>query len=348
MTGTSFFLWVLECYPAMAKQVEAVMSEVKTSDEGLGVESSPCKSNNVCTKETESQRAQASYERIMAKLKSLNDDVKHLNQSLEDLSKAQKRHEEHTDTKYAETQERINFMNYRILEIRQLTGPGGLSKAHIARIRKMKRGSIFQDKSDNYADVDDEEEEMLKESEAIVKESVVNAMKKNVKRDQSPTKSRKPTRSKSPVKKPEGKEKNLLEIFSHEDNSEASSTKDSGFEEEHKNISPRKSGQNIIIKKPNYPKKKERSKSPQKSNNAVRKTSDKQVKSDISNKAKSSLKVPDNLVPTPPPPAMSLSTHDEVLADNISSSDLKSLSSKSVNNDSNYEFDEDDLFSGMM
>ena len=39
-------------------------------------------------------------------------------------------------------------MNYRILEIRQLTGPGGLSRAHIKRIRKLKRGSIFEDKNE--------------------------------------------------------------------------------------------------------------------------------------------------------------------------------------------------------
>lgn len=114
-------------------------------DEGLGPE---LPGKVVCSRESDSRRAEASFARIMTIMQTLNSDMKNMNQSIEDLAKAQRDHEEHTDRTYTDNQERINFMNVSILEIRQLTGPGGLSRAHIQRIRRMKRGSIFEDKND--------------------------------------------------------------------------------------------------------------------------------------------------------------------------------------------------------
>ena len=195
----------------------------------------------------------------MKKLKSLNEDMKILHNSIDELSLGQREHEEHTDRAYADTQERINFMNYRILEIRQITGTGGLSKVHIQRIKQMKRGSIFADRNDNCDDAD-LTEEMLKESEDIVKQQVISVWKKKTEKDvraPSPSKSRsksptKTSRSKSPVKNtqirsnsPTKKSRSVsppkakpqantvvdtLAVLG-EDNSEASSTKDSGYED---------------------------------------------------------------------------------------------------------------------
>ena len=45
--------------------------------------------------------------------------------------------------------------SHRILEIRQLTGPCGLSKAHIQRIKKIKSGSIFEENADTCGDYGD-------------------------------------------------------------------------------------------------------------------------------------------------------------------------------------------------
>ena len=195
----------------------------------------------------------------MKKLKSLNEDMKILHNSIDELTLGQREHEEHTDRAYSDTQERINFMNYRILEIRQITGTGGLSKVHIQRIKQMKRGSIFADRNDN---CDDAEltEELLKESEDIVKQQVISVWKKKTDKEArapSPSKSRtksptKTSRSKSPVKNsqprsnsPTKKSRSVsppkakpqantvvdtLTVLG-EDNSEASSTKDSGYEE---------------------------------------------------------------------------------------------------------------------
>ena len=100
-----------------------------------------------CSRETEADKAQASFTRIVTKLQSLNKEVKTLSRSVGDLTEAHERHTEKTKKNNEETQDRINFMNYRILEIRQLTGPAGLSVAHLARIKKIKRGSIFEDKT---------------------------------------------------------------------------------------------------------------------------------------------------------------------------------------------------------
>ena len=198
----------------------------------------------------------------MKKLKSLNEDMKILHNSIDDLTLGQREHEEHTDRAYSDTQERINFMNYRILEIRQITGAGGLSKVHLQRIKQMKRGSIFADRLDNPEDAE-LNEEMLKESEDIVKQQVISVWKKKTDKEaraQSPSKNRsksptKTARSKSPVKnmqnrskspsknsragsppksKPKSEKANtIMETLavSGEDNSEASSTKDSGYEE---------------------------------------------------------------------------------------------------------------------
>ena len=100
-----------------------------------------------CSKESDSDKAQASFARIVTKLQSLNREVKTLSKSVGDLTEAHEKHTEKSKRNNEDTQDRINFMNYRILEIRQLTGPRGLSAAHLARIRKMKRGSIFEDKT---------------------------------------------------------------------------------------------------------------------------------------------------------------------------------------------------------
>ena len=185
--------------------------------------------------------------------------MKILHNSIDELSLGQREHEEHTDRSYSNTQERINFMNYRILEIRQITGTGGLSKVHIQRIKQMKRGSIFADRNDNCDDAD-LTEDMLKESEDIVKQQVISVWKKKADKEvraPSPSKSRtkspvKTSRSKSPVKNtqirsnsPTKKSRSVsppkakpqantvvdtLTVLG-EDNSEASSTKDSGYEE---------------------------------------------------------------------------------------------------------------------
>ena len=209
----------------------------------------------------ESKSEAASFSTIMKKLKSLNEDMKTLHNSIDDLTLGQREHEVHTDRAYSDTQERINFMNYRILEIRQITGAGGLSKVHIQRIKQMKRGSIFAERNDNHDDAE-LTEDMLKESEDIVKQQVISVWKKKTdkevrapspsKRTKSPTKT---SRSKSPVKntqnilkspaknsrsisppksKPKlSKDKTTVDTLtvSGEDNSEASSTKDSGYDE---------------------------------------------------------------------------------------------------------------------
>ena len=270
----------------------------------------------------------------MVKLKSLNTEMKLLSKSLEDLTLAQRNHEQHTDKSYAETQERINFMNYRILEIRQLTGPGGLSKAHIARIRKMKRGSIFQDKADNCADLDDDDEdEMLKESENIVKEEVISLMKKKdkSKKDKSPTKTKK--RSSSPAKiVKSNSSNNFLNVPINEDVSEASSTKDSGFDEDI--LSPRKEKT-----KPIFPKKKPMSMSPTKSEKSKKASLQTNSKK---NKQMKSFKGPfqeDSTIKISPS-KMSSSSFDSTLLDN----ELD----KSIKNESDYDVDEDNLFDGML
>ena len=91
--------------------------------------------------------AGVSFARIVRKLQSLNREVNTLTTALAELTEAQQRHNHHSILKKRESQERINFMNDRILEIRELTGPRGLSAAHLARIKKIKSGSIFEDKT---------------------------------------------------------------------------------------------------------------------------------------------------------------------------------------------------------
>ena len=88
----------------------------------------------------------------------MNEDMKTLNKSVDDLTQAHIDHEQRTFKKNEESQERINFMNYRILEIRQLTGigrEGGLTKTHLKRIREMKRGSIFESTIEDGLEDDD-------------------------------------------------------------------------------------------------------------------------------------------------------------------------------------------------
>lgn len=125
----------------------AVISLQKFTDEGIGPDVCCKREHTVCSKETETEKAQASFARIVTKLQNLNSEVKTLSKSLGDLTEGHQRHTENTKKNNEDTQERINFMNYRILEIRQLTGPKGLSAAHLSRIKKIKRGSIFEDKT---------------------------------------------------------------------------------------------------------------------------------------------------------------------------------------------------------
>ena len=253
----------------------------------------------------ESKSAAASFSTIMKKLKSLNEDMKILHNSIDDLTLGQREHELHTDQAYSDAQDRINFMNYRILEIRQITGAGGLSKVHIQRIKQMKRGTIFADRNDHHEDAE-LTEDMLKESEDIVKQQVISVWKKKTdkevrapspsKRTKSPIKT---SRSKSPVKNTQNMSKSpaknsrsisplksKLKLSKNktkvntttapgEDNSEASSTKDSGYDEiliDNKlndkkskltNINPIITDQNTVS-----PRKTKRSTSPEKHRNS--------------------------------------------------------------------------------
>ena len=113
-------------------------------------------------------------------------------------------------------------MNYRILEIRQLTGPRGLSAAHLTRIKKIKRGSIFEDKmadeKGNYKTAfhvdtnivtDQHDDDEVKKSEEVT-DATPKTRKTNGKY-QSPSK--------------------LLSKPKNDDSSESSSIKDSGYEE---------------------------------------------------------------------------------------------------------------------
>ena len=94
-------------------------------------------------------KAGVSFARIVRKLQSLNREMNRLTAALADLTEEQERHAEQTALNNKQSRERMNFMNDRILEIRELTGPRGLSAAHLARIKKIKRGSIFEDKTPN-------------------------------------------------------------------------------------------------------------------------------------------------------------------------------------------------------
>ena len=106
-----------------------------------------CKREEGCVKGA--AKAGVSFARIVRKLQSLQRELNTLTAALAELTEAQQRHNEQTVRNNRESQERINFMNDRILEIRELTGPRGLSAAHLARIKKIKRGSIFEDKTAN-------------------------------------------------------------------------------------------------------------------------------------------------------------------------------------------------------
>ena len=116
--------------------------------EGLGQDQGERAEVGSCVKE--SAKAGVSFARIVRKLQSLNREMNTLTAALAGLTEAQQRHNEQTAVNNKENQERMNFMNDRILEIRELTGPRGLSAAHLARIKKIKRGSIFEDKTANH------------------------------------------------------------------------------------------------------------------------------------------------------------------------------------------------------
>ena len=80
-----------------------------------------CKEKQTCSRETEAQKVQASFAKIMTTLEIMNNDMRFLHKSLDDLSATHIEHERKTFKNNQENQERINFMNYRILEVRQLT-----------------------------------------------------------------------------------------------------------------------------------------------------------------------------------------------------------------------------------
>ena len=171
VTGTSFYLWVPENFQTTASQVATLISEVRGNitqsqspsrcikvrpsqhkfpdGEGLlGQEEGERPEVGCCL--SESAKTGVSFARIVRKLQSLNREMNTLTAALADLTEAQQRHNEQTAMNNKENQERMNFMNDRILEIRELTGPRGLSAAHLARIKKIKRGSIFEDKTANH------------------------------------------------------------------------------------------------------------------------------------------------------------------------------------------------------
>ena len=313
--------------------------------------------NMFFSRNKESKSEAASFSTIMKKLKSLNEDMKILHNSIDDLTLGQREHEEHTDRAYSDTQDRINFMNYRILEIRQITGAGGLSKVHIQRIKQMKRGSIFADRKDNHDDAE-LTEDMLKESEEIVKQQVISVWKKKTdmevrapspsKRTKSPTKT---YRSKSPVKNtqniPKSPAKNSRSLsppkskpklskdktvdtltVSGEDNSEASSTKDSGYDEiltdnqlndkksKLTNVNPIITDQNTVS-----PRKTKRSTSPKKKRDSIVTESPKKRKKKSESESK-------------------------LLRPNTKSSsfDSETVSIKSIKNDSDSQNLDDDVF----
>ena len=164
VTGTSFYLWVLENFQSMASQVKTLISEVSSGEIFLSPSSLSlsCKSYQLfpqhkppddgvepevgcCLKKP--AQAGVSFARIVRKLESLNRELNTLTTALAELTEEQQRHNVHSILKKRESQERINFMNDRILEIRELTGPRGLSAAHLARIKKIKSGSVFEDKT---------------------------------------------------------------------------------------------------------------------------------------------------------------------------------------------------------
>lgn len=127
-----------------------------------------------CSKETEAQKAASSFSRIIATLEGMNKDMINLSKSVDDLTVAHMEHEQDTFRKNELTQDRINFMNYRILEIRQLTGcgkvEGGMSKRHLKKIKEMKRGSVFETIGDDDLDEDGEDEDA--EYTAMIAEAV--------------------------------------------------------------------------------------------------------------------------------------------------------------------------------
>ena len=88
-----------------------------------------------------------SFATIVRKLQGLHREVNTLTAALAGLTEEQQSHNVQTALNHKENQERINFLNDRILEIRELTGPRGLSAAHLARIKKLKRGTVFEDKT---------------------------------------------------------------------------------------------------------------------------------------------------------------------------------------------------------
>ena len=103
----------------------------------------------------ESAKAGVSFARIVRKLQCLHREMNTLSTALVGLTAEQQSHNEQTAVNNKENQERINFLNDRILEIRELTGPRGLSAAHLARIKKLKRGTIFEDKTAHHPEGSD-------------------------------------------------------------------------------------------------------------------------------------------------------------------------------------------------
>ena len=148
---SSFYLWVLENFQAVASQVSTLMSDShQPFPDGEGQGQGQPAEVGCCVKE--SAKAGVSFARIVRKLQSLKREMNSLTAGLAELTDAQQRHREQTERSSEDSRLRINFMNDRILEIRELTGPRGLSAAHLARIKKVKRGSIFEDKTENLSE----------------------------------------------------------------------------------------------------------------------------------------------------------------------------------------------------
>ena len=88
--------------------------------EGLGQAQGERAEVGCCVKE--SAKAGVSFARIVRKLQSLNREMNTLTAALAGLTEEQQSHNVQTALNHKENQERINFLNDRILEIRELTG----------------------------------------------------------------------------------------------------------------------------------------------------------------------------------------------------------------------------------
>jgi len=149
VTGSSFYLWVLDCYPAILKLVDFIIQEAnsKCHNEFCECGGGGVKRLDDALETTVASKASCGsmqLKTILEYLENIEDDLGTLTERVEDLTHAHQVHKGHCKDEHEEAQEKLSSMHSKIGEIRQLVGVTALSKgvASFKVLNEMKRQSV--------------------------------------------------------------------------------------------------------------------------------------------------------------------------------------------------------------